>query len=286
MAASDLQLFTDLGYIVITASVFAFAGKLIRMPTIVCYILAGVILGPLLHLVELDYSLKLISELGIALLLFLVGLELSLDKVRDLGRVALVLGGFQVLLTTLGGYLVAKLLEFSSMEAIFLGATVTFSSTVVVIKLLDQKGVMQRLYARISVALFLAQDIVVIAALTLLGGFDRSESVELLAMLSNLGKAFGGMLVLLASVLIAARYVLPKPFAWASRSPDTVFIWALSWCFAIVLLAHQFHLSVEIGAFLAGIAIAQLPIHEDLHRRLHPLMTFLSRSFWSHWELK
>jgi hypothetical protein len=84
---------------------------------------------------------------------------------------------------------------------------------------------------------------------------------------------------LLVVVLVAAKYLLPKPFAWAARSPDTVFIWALCWCFLIVLLAHQFHLSVEIGAFLAGIAIAQLPIHEDLHRRLHPLMTFFIAVF-------
>ena len=279
MATDDLQLLIDLGYIVVGAALFAFAGKLIRMPTIVCYILAGIALGPFLHLVELDYSLELISELGIALLLFLVGLELSFDKIRDLGRVALVLGGLQVLFTALSGYLAAQLLRFSSIESLFLGATVTFSSTVVVIKLLDQKGVMQRLYARISVALFLAQDIVVIAALTLLGGFGGSESIAPLTMLLNLAKAFGGMAVLLASVLIAARYLLPRPFGWAARSQDTVFIWALSWCFIIVLLAHQFHLSVEIGAFLAGIAVAQLPIHEDLHRRLHPLMTFFIAVF-------
>ena len=100
------------------------------MPTIVCYILAGIALGPLFHLVELDYSLELISELGIALLLFLVGLELSLDKVRDLGRVALILGSLQVMLTALGGYVVAQQLGFSSMDAFFLAATVTFSSTV------------------------------------------------------------------------------------------------------------------------------------------------------------
>lgn len=279
MAVSDLQLLLNLGFIVITAAVFAFAGKLVRMPTIVCYILAGIALGPILNLVELDHSLGLISELGIALLLFLVGLELSLEKVRDLGRVALILGGLQVILTAAGGYLVAHLMGFAPLEALFLGATVTFSSTVVVIKLLDQKGVMQRLYARISVALFLAQDIVVIAALTVLSSLDGVESVAPLEMLRNLAQAFGGMAVLLASVLVAARYLLPRPFAWAARSPDTVFIWALCWCFAIVWIAHLFHLSVEIGAFLAGIAIAQLPIHEDLHRRLHPLMTFFIAVF-------
>ena len=279
MAADDYQLLLHLGFIVITAATFAFVGKLIRMPTIVGYILAGIVLGPVLHLVELDHSLELISELGIALLLFLVGLELSFAKVKDLGRVALTLGGIQVVLTATGGMLVAHFIGFSPMEAIFLGGTVTFSSTVVVIKLLDQKGVMTRLYARISIALFLAQDIVVIAALTVLTGFGGSEPLALIELLINFGKAFGGMAVLLILTLIAARYMLPRPFAWAARSPDTVFIWALCWCFVVVILAHQFHLSVEIGAFLAGIAIAQLPIHEDLHRRLHPLMTFFIAIF-------
>jgi Kef-type K+ transport system membrane component KefB len=279
MAANDLQLLLNLGFIVITAATFAFLGKLIRMPTIVGYILAGIVLGPVLQVVELDHSLELITELGIALLLFLVGLELSFEKVKDLGRVALILGGIQVLLTAIGGTLAAYFMGFRPLEAIFLGGTVTFSSTVVVIKLLDQKGAMNRLYARISVALFLAQDIVVIAALTILTGFGGSEPLAPIDLVINFSKAFGGMAVLLTLSLIAARYLLPKPFAWAARSPDTVFIWALCWCFLVVIIAHKFHLSVEIGAFLAGIAIAQLPIHEDLHRRLHPLMTFFIAVF-------
>lgn len=279
MEAHDLHLLLNLGYIVITAAIFAFLGKLIRMPTIVGYILAGMVLGPVLHLVELDESLDLISELGIALLLFLVGLELSFEKIKDLGRVALILGGVQVVLTAIGGALVAVSMGFGLVEALFLGGTVTFSSTVVVIKLLDQKGVMNRLYARISVALFLAQDIVVIAALTVLTGFGGSEPLAPVDLLINFSKAFGGMALLLTISLVAAKYLLSRPFEWASRSPDTVFIWALCWCFLIVIIAHQFHLSVEIGAFLAGIAIAQLPIHEDLHRRLHPLMAFFIAVF-------
>ncbi|HKK18972.1 MAG TPA: cation:proton antiporter [Opitutales bacterium] len=279
MQGFELTLLLDLGFIVVLAAVFAFLGKAVKMPSIVAYIIAGMVLGPITGLVELDHSLELISELGIALLLFLVGLELSLQKIKDLGGVALTLGGLQVLFTSIGGFAIAMMLGFSVVESIFLGATVTFSSTVVVIKLLDQRGVMNRLFARISVGLFLAQDIVVIIALTILSGIGGGETIELLPMLKSLGVAFGGMAVLLAVVLLAAKYVLPKPFAWAARSPDTVFIWALCWCFLVVLLAHAFHLSVEIGAFLAGLAIAQLPIHEDLHRRLHPLMTFFIAVF-------
>jgi len=279
MHTTDIQLLLNLGFIVITAASFALMGKLIKMPSIVGYILAGIVLGPVLHLVQLDHSLELISELGIALLLFLVGIELSLQKIKDLGKVAMLLGGIQVALTAIGGFCVAKLMDFDTMEAVFLGATVTFSSTVVVLKLLDQKGVTNRLYARIAISLFLAQDIVVIIGLTILSGLSGGESIELIQLAKNLGFAFGGMVVLLIVSLAAARFILPKPFAWASRSPDTVFIWALCWCFLMVLLAHQFHLSLEIGAFLAGIAIAQLPIHEDLHRRLHPLMTFFVAVF-------
>ena len=279
MPTPELKILLDLGFIVITAAVFAFIGKGIRMPSLVGYIVAGMVLGPALQWVEIDHSLELISELGIALLLFLVGLELSLEKIRNLGRVGLILGSLQVTLTALGGFAIAHLLGMSPLAAIFIAATVTFSSTVVVIKLLDQKGEMRRLYARISVALFLAQDIVVIVALTLLSGLGGEHSFALGTLLKNLATAFGGMLILLLVVLIAARFILPRPFRWAAHSPDTLFIWALCWCFLIVLLAHEFHLSLEIGAFLAGIAIAQLPIHGDLHRRLHPLMTFFIAIF-------
>ena len=281
MHASELTLLLNLGFIVITAAGFAFLGKLVKMPSIVAYIIAGIVLGPGLGIVQLDHSLELISELGIALLLFLVGLELSLQKIKDLGRVAIILGGLQVPMTAAGAYAISTLMGFSVVECVFLAATVTFSSTVVVIKLLDQKGATSRLFGRIAISLFLAQDIVVIIGLTILSGLGSGgdEPFEMVTLTKSLGIAFAGMVILLLVSLFASRCVLPKPFAWASRSPDTVFIWALCWCFLVVLLAHQFHLSVEIGAFLAGIAIAQLPIHEDLHRRLHPLMTFFVAVF-------
>ncbi len=281
MHASELTLLLNIGFIVITAAGFAFLGKLVKMPSIVAYIIAGIVLGPGLGIVYLDQSLELISELGIALLLFLVGLELSLQKIKDLGRAAIILGGLQVSMTAAGAYVISTLMGFSVMECVFLAATVTFSSTVVVIKLLDQKGATSRLFGRIAISLFLAQDIVVIIGLTILSGLGSGsdEPFEMVTLTKSLSIAFAGMVILLLVSLFASRCVLPKPFAWASRSPDTVFIWALCWCFLVVLLAHQFHLSVEIGAFLAGIAIAQLPIHEDLHRRLHPLMTFFVAVF-------
>ncbi len=280
MNLTEIYLLQDLGWIVITAAVFAYVGKLLRMPSIVSYIFAGLALGPILDLVEVGESLYLISKLGIALLLFLVGLELSFDKIRDVGRVAVVAGLGQVIFTALGGLLLCFALGFSWMASLFLAVGLTFSSTVVVVKLLDQKGDLSRLYGRIAVGIFLVQDLVVIAVLTLLSGLGGSEGLSVAGVGGGLGKALGGMLLLLAVVLLASRFLLPRLFGWASRSPDTIFMWALSWCLLTTGLAGFLGLSLEVGAFLAGVALAQSRFSGDLHRRLHPLMSFFVAIFF------
>lgn len=275
----DEQFLQSLGFIIVGGAVFALLGRLIRMPTIVAYLFAGLFLGPVSGLVETSPALELISEIGIALLLFLVGLELSFEKIAKVGKVAMVAGIGQVVLTALGGLLFCYLLGFPFMESLFLATGLTFSSTVVVVKLLDEKKELNSLYGRIAVGIFLVQDLVVILILTFLAGFSGEETK-----IGNLAwgffKAFGGMALLLAAVLTASRYLLPKPFAWASGSPETGFIWSLSWCFLAVLAAEWLHLSLEIGAFLAGISLAQLPYNEDLRRRVHPLMNFLIAVFF------
>ncbi len=281
METTETQLLLNLGFLVVGAAGFAFLGKLVRMPSIVAYIVAGMVLGPVLNLVEIGDSLKLISKLGIALLLFLVGLELSFDKIRDVGHVALVAGLGQVVFTALGGMGLCLLLGFDLMSSIFLSVGLTFSSTVVVVKLLDQKGDLGRLYGRIAVGIFLVQDLVVIAVLTLLSGLTQGDGLNVASVLQGLGLAAGAMIALLGMILVAAKYLLPRPFAWAARSPETIFIWALFWCFLVTSLAGFMGLSVEVGAFLAGIALAQLPYHNDLHQRLHPLMTFFVAVFFA-----
>lgn len=270
----------NFGMIVAAAAAFVLLGRVARIPTIVLYIFAGLFLGPLAGLVAVTDGLELISEIGIALLLFLVGLELSFQRIRDVGRVALAAGLGQVLFTALGGVAVCWALGFDWMESLFLATALTFSSTVVVVKLLDQKGDLNALYGRIAVGIFLVQDIVVIIVLTFLAGLAPEEVFTLEAAARGVVFAFGGMALLLAGVLIAARYLLPRPFAWAARSPQMLFIWSLCWCFLVVLGAELLHLSLEIGAFLAGISLAQLPYSADMRRRVHPLMNFFIAVFF------
>ena len=126
MPTSEIQLLFDLGLIVMAAAAFAFIGKVIRVPSLVGYIIAGIFIGPILQWVQIDHSLELISELGIALLLFLVGLELSLKKIRDLGKVGLILGVFQITLTGASAFILATALGVAPIASIFIAGTLTY----------------------------------------------------------------------------------------------------------------------------------------------------------------
>jgi len=276
------------------SAVLVVACQRLRVPSIILNIFAGLILGPVLNVVDLgsvfapeeshgaEEAIAIVSETGIALLLFLVGLELSLTRVRDVGKVAVAAGLGQVVFTAGIGFALALAMGFETTEAFFVATALTFSSTVVVVKLLDQKGDLQALYGRIAVGIFLVQDLVVIVALTVLAGLAAAEGEsggggDIAGML---GLAFLGMSALLVTALVAAKWILPRPFAWASRSPEMLFVWSLCLCFVFVLAAEKMRLSPEIGAFLAGVSLAQLRCSHDLIRRVRPVMNFFVAVFF------
>jgi Kef-type K+ transport system membrane component KefB len=208
-------------------------------------------------------------------------MELSFTKIRDVGKVAIFAGLGQVVLTALGGFALSHLLGFGLVESLFLAAALTFSSTVVVVKLLDEKEETDHLHGRISMGILLMQDLVVIVVLTCLAGLGGAGGeFDVGDLLSGLGRAFGGMILLSGFALAASRWILPKPFHWAARSPEMILVWALSWCFLLVWMAHAFGLSLEVGAFLAGLSLAQLPYNSDLRRRVHPLMNLFIAVFF------
>lgn len=276
----DPAILFDLGKIVIAAMAAALLARVARAPAIVAFIVAGLLLGPATGLLAPTAAVHLITETGIVLLLFLVGLELSLDKIRDVGRVAILAGLGQVAFTACGGFVLSYLLGFGVIESIFIATALTFSSTVVVVKVLTQKGDLDTLYGRIAVGIFLVQDLVVIVALTLLSGLGNPEELTAATVARSLAAAFGGMALLLGAALLAARYLLPPLFAWMSTSTEGMFIWSLGWCFLFVMAAEWTGVSKEIGAFLAGVSLAQLPYSGELRRRVHPLMSFFVMVFF------
>lgn len=283
-----------LGLMLVLAWIVNWVGRRAFVPSIVSYLATGLLMVPLWTRLEpllvertvasevgiFEGLIHLVGEVGIVLLLFIVGLELSLDKIRGVGKVAVYAGLGQVLFTAVGGYGISIFLGFSRMEALFLGVALTFSSTVVVVKLLDQKRELDTLYGRIAVGIFLVQDLVVIVALTLLSGLSSIETFNAREAAWSLGKAFLGAGVLLVISAVSSRRLLQRPFSWAAGSPETLLVWSLGWCFAYVVVAELLGLSPELGSFLAGVSLAQLDCSRDLRRRIHPLMNFFVAVFF------
>ncbi len=270
----------ELGLMLVAGAALVLLTRRIYMPSIVAYIFAGLFLGPLTGLVAEQESVRRIADAGIALLLFLVGLELSLDKLRDIGRTAVLAGVGQIIIAAAGGSVIAWLFGYEPMEIAFIAAALAFSSTIVPVKILSQKNQLNQLHGRVAVGISLVQNLLVIIVLTFLTGLGDPGQLSGGAIMQGLGISFGGMLLLLAGALLSARFVLPHLFGWMGRSQEGLFIWSLCWCFLFVLIAEAFRLSPEIGAFLAGVSLAQLRFNEDLRRRVNPLMNLFVAIFF------
>ncbi|HSG49629.1 MAG TPA: cation:proton antiporter, partial [Longimicrobiales bacterium] len=230
----------------------------------------------------------LFAEVGVALLLFLVGLELSVEKIRALGTTALITGLVQVAVTFAAGYGVAHALGFSGTTPVVLGLVAAFSSTVVVIKLLDRAGGLDALTGRLAIGVLLVQDVLVAVALTFFsavgGGAGGGGSPA-----AALATAFGVVAAMGVVGAGVSRWILPPFLNWLEESGEGLFLFALAWAFVFILVAESYHLSVELGAFLAGVLLAQLRQSEELWRRTRPLVDFFLAVFFislgSHMDL-
>ena len=274
---SDLLDLRSLGIMVTAAALLALLVRPLRLPSIVAFIVAGLVLEPLTTGVEAGEVVRLIGEAGIALLLFVVGLELSLGKLRDVGAEAAFAGVLQVGVTAGAGFLLLSALGWPAGPAGVVSAAVAFSSTAVAVRLLDERHELDRLHGRLSLGILLVQDVLVIGTLTALAGASGGEARALLPGL--LATLLGAVLLVLVAT-VAARSVLPRAFRWMEGHSEGMFVWGLAWCFLLIMAAEALHLSVEVGAFVAGVALAQLPHAGEIRRRAHPLMVFFLAVFF------
>ncbi len=263
------RIFFDLGIIIIIATILTIIFKYLKQPAIPAYMLTGIIMGPFfLNLVTAGATIQAFSQIGIAFLLFIVGLNLNVRLLKEVGKVSFLGGIGQIFFTSFMGYFILKLLGFSLIESIYISVALSFSSTIIVVKLLSDKKDIERLYGKISIGFLLVQDAVAVFILIFLSSFKTNELV------SSFGFALINGLILLGIAYLATRFFLTKFFERVARSQETLFLSAVSWCFTFSIIAHMLGFGIEIGAFLAGICLASLPYNMEISNKVRPLRDF------------
>lgn len=267
------EIFIEIGAIIILAAIAASIAKLFKQPLIPAYIITGIILGPILHLIADPEIIKMMSEIGIAFLLFIVGLELDFKRLKNVGNVAIVGGLIQMGLLFGVGYFSGILLGFSPLHSSYLGLTLSFSSTMVSISLLADRNELDTLHGKITIGILLLQDVVAVLALTFyssLGNFVLTNFVlKLLAATGLFGIA-----------LLLSRFVFPKLFKVVARNRELFFLISLAMVFAFAIAYDYIGISVVIGAFIAGIALGNLPYNIEIVSRVSSLKDFFGVMFF------
>lgn len=274
-----MDIFIEIGIVLAIVTLTTFVTRLLKQPLVVGYILSGIIAGPyVLNLITDTEYVELFSKLGIAILLFIVGLNLKPDVIRDVGKVALFTGLGQIIITSAVGFGIMLLLGFSYIPALYGAIALTFSSTIIILKLLGDKGDLKKLYGKISVGFLLVQDVVATIILLLIsvwGSNEKSTSIGL-DMVLLLAKGFLAFYVL----YIVNKYLLPKISKFLSTSQEHLFIFALTWGLGIAAIFHQFHFSIEIGALIAGVILSSSIFSQEIISKMKPLQDFFILQFF------
>jgi len=294
------NIFFDIGLIIIVATIVGYLARLLKQPLIPAYILTGLIIGPILGLVEDSNVILTLSEIGIAFLLFVVGLELNLKKLKDVASIAIFGGLMQFILLFISGFLIAIILGFVKTESVYIALIVAFSSTMVVVKILSDKRELDTLHGRIIIGFLLMQDLIAIIALSILTTLNNfSMAILVIALLKGI--------ILLSVAVISSKFILPGLFRFAAKSQELLFLMALTTCFSFsifanyigqimvyffglpffnnVILGNVLELlkpgfSISIGAFIAGVSIANLPYNVEIIGKVKPLKDFFATIFF------
>jgi Kef-type K+ transport system membrane component KefB len=271
----------EIAALLVMAAVVGFFGIILRQPLIVSFIAVGLIAGPsALDQVRSDEQISLLSELGIAVLLFLVGIKLDVKLIRSLGAVSLLTGLGQVAFTSIFGYLIGLALGLGAITSLYVAVALTFSSTIIIVKLLSDKREIDSLHGQIALGFLIVQDLVVVLAMIVLSavgigaGGDGGHGGGSVTMVLTSGVA------MVALVVLFVRYVANPLTERLARAPELLVIFAIAMAAMFAAAGDIVGLGKEVGGLLAGVALASTPYRETIAARLEPLRDFLLLFFF------
>jgi Kef-type K+ transport system membrane component KefB len=269
-------LVTNIAICIIAAWVVAVASHALKQPLLLAYLVAGFAVGPHgFKWVTDAQDIQIISEIGLALLLFMIGLEIDLKKMLSAGRVITLTAAAQILGCLLLGWLVFDWLgpARNRLEALYLGVAAAMSSTVIIVKILYDKRELETLAGRITIGVLVLQDIAVILFLAIQPNLKNPA-------IGPLAQAVGNVILLLSVAFLASRFVLPPLFKAVARLPELVLVGALAWCFAMAGFAAWLGLSTAMGALIAGVMISTFPYTLDVVAKVTSLRDFFVTLFF------
>jgi Kef-type K+ transport system membrane component KefB len=271
--------YSEFALILSASALVGLVGIRLRQPLLIAYILVGILVGPtVLGWVKAQDQIDLLAQVGVTVLLFVVGLKLDFHSVRHIGPVALATGLGQLAFTIILGFLLMLALGFDLFTAIYVSVALTFSSTIIIIKLLSDKKELDSLHGRIAVGFLIVQDIAVVVAMMVMSALRGADGAARywevgISLLARVG-AMGILLFLLM------RFVLPRLMNGMARSQELLLIFAVAWGIALAALGEWAGFSKEAGAFLAGFSLASTGYREVIGSRLSSLRDFLLLFFF------
>ena len=287
-----MELILTLGLMIVGASFTALLARKLKQPMILGYVVAGALLGPsVTGLISDPEPIKLLSELGLIFLMFIIGLELDLSKLKDVGSISLLLGVLQVAVTTAIAAFAANVVGFALIPSIYLGLVIALSSTLIVVKVLVDRRELSTTHGELTLGILIVQDVLAVLGLTLLGtlksttplpgGLPTLENVLSWLSISLPATGIGTLLhILLAGAAFGAlaflffRLIVPRVSSSVHDSSELFFVATLATIFLVALLAGFFGFSLAIGAFVAGVALSSSLHSHDIIGRVKPLRDF------------
>jgi len=271
-----MTVIAELAIVVAAAAGLGIAARLLKQPPILAYLIAGALVGyfGLLRFGNREVF-QAFSDLGIMFILFLVGLEINYASLKLVGKPAVVAGVAQVVFTFIFGLLLSRALGFMPMPSFYIAIALTFSSTIIVVQLLTEGHALQSLYGKLSVGILLVQDFVAIVALVVLSGFARGESEPVRLILTPIAG-----IALCAVVFFLGRHFFPWLFGKIAHMRGLLFLSSIAWLFILAAVMERVGFSIEIGGFLAGLALANSFEHFEIASRMRPLRDFFIVAFF------
>ncbi len=267
----DHNLFLEISLIIAIGTAVALLMRLLRQPLIIGHIITGLLVGPtVLNLVTNGETLTVFSDMGIALLLFLVGLGLNPKVIKEVGRVAVLTGFGQVAFTTIVGFfLVSAITDLTTTATIYVAIGLAFSSTIIILKLLNDKKEQNRLHGKIATGFLLVQDILATIALLVVsanssGGLNANDLLELVIK----------GLMLVSGLYLVVKLVLPLFTKTIAGSQELLFLFSIAWGLGIGAIFKSADFSLEVGALAAGVCLAGFNYAQEAASRLKPLRDF------------